>query len=70
MREPGERVVQEWVDNTVTLLSSRGEVGAYRALPQYTTYGFIAAPHGVGVVGRACVDRVVTIASDGALLPV
>ena len=70
LREPGEWVVQEWVDNTVKLLPSRWGGGAYRALPQYTTYGFIAAPHGVGVVGRACVDRVVNIASGGALLPV
>jgi uncharacterized circularly permuted ATP-grasp superfamily protein len=70
LKESGERVVQEWIDNTMKLLPWHTGRKNYEPLPMYTTYGFIATPHGFGAVGRAGRKRVVNIASGGALLPI
>jgi len=68
--ESREWVVQEWIDNTVKRLPRFTGGEGFRAVPMYTTYGFISTPHGFGMVGRACRERVVNIASGGALLTV
>jgi hypothetical protein len=68
--EPGEWVVQERIDNKVKRLPWFTGREGFQALPLYTAYGFISTAHGFGMVGRACRERVVNIASGGALLSV
>jgi len=69
VRESGEWVVQEWIDNTMKLLPQWSKHGI-KNVPMYTTYGFISTPDGFGMVGRVCGKRIVNIASGGALLSV
>lgn len=70
LKESREWVVQEWIDNKVKRLPWFTGRNGFQAVPMYTTYGFISTPHGFGMVGRACRERVVNIASGGALLSV
>lgn len=70
LSESREWVVQEWIDNTVKILPRWDGRRGFRAVPMYTTYGFIATPGGFGMVGRACTKRIVNVASGGALLSV
>ncbi|MCX6355303.1 MAG: hypothetical protein NTZ78_10430 [Candidatus Aureabacteria bacterium] len=69
IRESREWVVQKWIDNKMKLLPRWAGRG-YRAVPMYTTYGFISTPDGFGMVGRACTKRIVNVASGGALMSV
>jgi hypothetical protein len=62
--------VQEWIDNKVKRLPWYMGRKGFQPVPMYTAYGFISTAHGFGMVGRACRERVVNIASGGALLSV
>jgi hypothetical protein len=70
LRESREWVVQEWIDNKVKRLPWYMGRKGFQPVPMYTAYGFISTAHGFGMVGRACRERVVNIASGGALLSV